>query len=174
LAAVLMLTAGSSWLYVHTSQMRTPHAEYRKQPSLSIAEPEWTFFDRHGRLEKKLSARGMEQWPDEESAYLTRPMVEISDQRQQLWQARALHGRIYSDDRRLILDQKVVVRREPAAAGPVVTTDQLWISGEGDLIETDAPVVLRTGSWHFNSEGLRANLGRQHIELLGQVRGIHE
>ena len=83
-------------------------------------------------------------------------------------------GWIYPDNRPFLLEQEVVMHQEPENSGLFLKTTRLRIEHNGDSVETDAAVVLRAGSWHFTAEGMRANLGQQQLELLTQVRGIHE
>ena len=91
LTGIAMATAASFWLYMHTGQRDSMPYAAAQQADLTIRQPSWTLFDRHG-----------------------------------------------------------------------------------DSVETDEAVVLPAGSWHFNATGMRANLGRQRLELLAQARGIHE
>ena len=66
------------------------------------------------------------------------------------------------------------MQQEPENSGLFLKTRRLRIDRNGDSVETDAPVVLRTGNWHFTAKGMRANLGQRQLELLTQARGIHE
>ena len=66
------------------------------------------------------------------------------------------------------------MRQEPENDGLHLQTTRLRIDRNGDSVETDEAVVLQAASWHFTATGMRANLGRQRLELLAQVRGIHE
>jgi len=105
---------------------------------------------------------------------LQEPRLTLVDKRQQLWHASARHGRISETRGALLLEQQVKLLREPENSDLVLNTELLRISDRGDLAETDQPVVLESGSWHVSAQGFRAELGRQQLELLGNVRGIHE
>ena len=143
-------------------------------PDLYIEQPRWQMFDKTGQLKREMYAGRLEQWPGEARARLTKPRLQLTDGQQQVWRARARHGWIPEDQRSVMLNEQVELRREASNSGLAVTTESLRIADKGDLIETDQPVVLTSGNWHFSATGLRAELGRQQLELLGNVRGIHD
>lgn len=143
-------------------------------PDLYISQPHWALFDQQGRLARQLRAQGLEQWPGEEAARLIQPQLTINDRQQRQWRLHASSGRIYPDSRPFLLEQGVVMQQESGNSGLLLETAYLHIDRSGDSVETDASVVLRAGSWHFTGKGMRADLDRQQLELLTQVRGIHE
>ncbi|GMQ87617.1 MAG: hypothetical protein BMS9Abin08_0822 [Gammaproteobacteria bacterium] len=172
--ALAVATAAALWLYLYTGQLDSRSSSGSLQPDLYINQPHWTVFNRQGRISRQLHADRLEQWPDENSARLTEPQLDISDRMQRRWQATARRGRINPDDRSILLEQDVVLKREPDNRGLVITTGQLHITQNGDSIETDDEVVLASGSWHFTAMGLRTSLDQQRLELLNNVRGRHE
>jgi len=174
LIGISAATAASLWLYLHTSQRDSMPHPVAQLPELYIEQPRWTMFDPQGRLSRQLHAQRLEQWAGEEAARLIQPQLTINDRQQRQWRAYARTGWIYPDNRPFLLEQEVVMHQEPENSGLFLKTTRLRIDRSGDSVETDAPVVLQAGSWHFTSRGMRANLGRQQLELLAQVRGIHE
>jgi len=176
LIGVSATTAASLWLYLQSSQQDTrPPQPALQQAELYISQPRWTMFDRQGRLSTQVRAQRLEQWAGEEAARLIQPQLSISDRQQRQWHLHARTGRIPPDNRPLLLEQEVVMQQGgPENSGLFLETTRLRIERNGESVETDAAVVLRAGSWHFTAKGLRANLGRQQLELLAQVRGIHE
>jgi LPS export ABC transporter protein LptC len=172
LAAVA--AAASLWLQLHASHNGPAHPATAALPDLYIEQPHWDRFDPEGRIATQLQASRAEQWPGEQHTRLVEPQLEIRDLHQRHWQLQAGRGRLSADGGPLLLEQQVVLRRETGSDGPVLTTERLNIAADGDLVETDAPVVLRSGNWHFSAGGLRAELDRESIELFNQVRGIHE
>jgi len=175
LIGISATTMASLWLFLHSSQRDSmPPLPVSQLPDLYIDQPRWTLFDQQGRLSRQLHARRLEQWAGEEAARLIQPRLHIKDRQQRHWRVHARSGWIYPDNRPFLLEQEVVMHQQPENSGLFLQTAQLRIDPIGDSIETDAAVVLRAGSWHFTSKGMRANLGRQQLELLTQVRGIHE
>lgn len=171
----LVAAAASFWLLLHASHSDPARSAVAAAlPDLYIEQPRWDQFDPQGRLVRQLRASRAEQWPGEQHARLMEPQLEIHDLRQRRWQLRAISGRLPTDDEPLLLEQQVVLQRGAAGNGPVLTTERLSIARDGDFVETDAAVVLQSGNWHFSAGGLRAELGRERIELVNRVRGKHE
>ncbi len=174
IAALATATAAALWLYLYTGQLDSRRSGTTLQPDLYIDQPHWTAFDQQGRISRQLYASRLEQWPNENGARLTDPRLHISDRIQRQWQATAHHGRLYPDDQSILLEQEVVLKREPDDRGLVIKTGLLHFTKNGGTIETEDEVVLVAGSWHFTAAGLRTSLGKQRLELLNNVRGRHE
>jgi LPS export ABC transporter protein LptC len=164
--------ATSAWLLLQGDSERA--AAPTAQPELYIRQPRWDQFDAQGRLLRQLRARRAEQWPDERYARLFEPHLDIHDRRQRQWQLSALRGRLPGNGDPLLLRDQVVLHSGDAGKGPVLRTDSLNVARDGTLVETDAAVVLQSGNWHFSADGLRAELGRERIELFNRVRGTHD
>ena len=174
LLGVLAISVASLWLYLYTGRLTLPTSSTAPQPEITIEQPHWTLFDIQGRTSRLLRATRLEQWAGEDGARLFDPRLRFLDRQRRPWLAQARHGRVHTDDTALFLEQQVVLRREQTARGPVIRTGRLHIAQHGDSIETDDAVVLDAGSWHFTSNGLRTDLGKQRLELLAGVRGRHE
>ena len=170
----LAATTASLWLFLHSSQPLGLPVPASPLPDIYINQPRWALFDQQGRPSRQLFARRMEQWAGEDAARLIQPRLHISDRQQRNWSVHAKYGWIYPDDRPFLLEDEVVMQQKPENGGLMLQTTQLRIEPSGDRVETETAVVLRAGSWHFTSKGMRADLGQQQLELLTQVRGIHE
>ena len=171
--AVLAASLGSLWLYLYAGRA-LPIAGDSRSPELYIEQPHWQQFDTSGQLRRQLQARRLEQWPDESRARLIQPDLQITDRKQQHWLVSARRGWITANQATLVLEGGVWLRREQENQGPVVHTEKLRIDDQGDVIETDQPVLLVSANWHFSASGLHAELGRQQLQLLGNVRGTHD
>lgn len=174
LAVAAVATAASLGLQLHTSRSVSDPRGVGALPDLYIEQPHWDRFDAQGRLAAQLQASRAERWPGESDTRLIEPQLEIRTPHQGHWLLRAERGRMAAHGGPLLLEQQVVVRPGAASQGPVLTTGRLNIAAAGDLMETDAPVVLQSANWHFTAGGLRAELGRQRIQLFNRVRGTHE
>lgn len=138
-----------------------------------IVGPEWRQFDLQGKVSRRISADRLDQWPGQ-PPLLAEPRLRLTGRNTAVWLASARSGRISQAGGPLTLEKEVELLQEPADGGLVLTTEHLRVSDEGEQIETDRAVVIGSGSWHFRAKGLRADLGSQRIELLGEVRGIHD
>ena len=173
LALVRAAAAASLWLYLANINRSFPVAS-AQLPDLYVVEPHWELFDSNGELEKQLRARRLEKWAHEEATRLLEPRLELRDQRRRHWLASAEQGLAYPDQRPIHLENNVVLQRQQPESDLTVTTSRLLVARSGDRVETSAPVVLRTGNWHFNSIGLHADLGQQQVGLLGRVQGTYD
>ena len=174
LAGAAVATAASLALQLHASRSVSDPPGVVALPDLYIEQPHWDRFDAQGRLATRLRASRAEQWPGESDTRLIEPQLQIRTLHQGHWLLQAEHGRLAADGGPLRLEQQVVLQPDPTNRGPVLTTGRLTIAAAGDLVETDAPVVLQSANWHFTAGGLRAELGRERIELFNRVRGTHE
>ncbi|HHH44995.1 MAG TPA: LPS export ABC transporter periplasmic protein LptC [Gammaproteobacteria bacterium] len=173
-ATLAGLSLAALWLYLYTGRLDRQREDDSPQPDLTIIQPRLTTFNLQGQVRSQLYAERLEQWPHEDGARLTEPRLTLHDRMQRRWLATAHRGRTRSGDRSLLLEDRVVLKREPDHHGLVIKTGKLHIAQNGDTIETDDAVVLTSGSWHFTAMGLRTRLDRQRLELLNKVRGKHE
>ena len=174
LAVAAVATAASLALQRHAGRSVSDPPGVAALPDLYIEQPHWDRFDVHGRLATRLQASRAEQWPGESDTRLIEPQLQIRTLHQGDWLLQAEYGRLAADGGPLLLEQQVVLQPGATSQGPVLTTGRLTIAAAGDLVETDAPVVLQSANWHFTAGGLRAELGRERIELFNRVRGTHE
>jgi len=174
LAVAALATAASLGLQLHASRGVSDPPGVSALPDLYIEQPRWDRFDAQGRLATQLRASRAEQWRGEPDTRLIRPQLQIRTPHQGRWLLQAERGRLAADGGPLLFEQLVVLRPGPASRGPSLTTGRLNIAADGDSMETDTPVVLRSANWHFTAGGLRAEVGRERIELFNRVRGTHE
>ena len=170
------LAASLAALWLQLSVRQAAQSENRRSdlPDVTIERPVWQLFDENGAVRHEVRAVRLEQWPGESQARLIEPRLQLIDHRQQRWLASARSGWIPEDQQHMVLEHQVKLRQEPQKRGLLITTDHLRIDRQDDVLETDRPVVLASGNWHFTASSLRAELGRQHLQLQGNVRGRHE
>ena len=162
------------WLHIHTRQTYSEVKNNASLPDFFVQHPVWQQFNSRGESSRQLSADRLEQWPGEPDARLLEPRLMLVDARDRRWQASARNGRISEARASLLLEREVKLVKEQEGSDMVMNTQLLRITDRGNLAETDQPVVLDSGSWHVSADGFRAELGRQQLELLGNVRGRHE
>jgi lipopolysaccharide export system protein LptC len=173
-SGIFVAAAAAASLWLHTSVRDQASHPASKQPDFYVKQLRWTLFDQEGQLSWQLQARALEQWPQEEAARLSEPRLHFRDRQQRQWHVEARRGEVYPDSRPLLMAGGVRLQQGTDGSGLTLTTPSLRVDPEGDVVETEATVVLRSGAWHLTSKGMRADLDRQRIALLAQVRGIHE
>jgi LPS export ABC transporter protein LptC len=171
LAAVL--TACFLGIGLHLNALRETTAP-ADGPDFYVEQPSWQVFDRTGRLSRQLEARRLVHESGDARARLVHPRLVLTDGTQHHWRADADAGWLGSDPPALVLEGNVDLRPKSGQNGPVVHTEKLRIDDKDDVIQTDQPVALESGGWHFTAAGLHAELGGQQLQLLGNVRGTHD
>ena len=174
LVTICLASLAVIWLHYYTQQTYSVVKNDASLPDFFVKHPVWQQFNSQGKSTRQLSADRLEQWPGEPDARLLEPRLTLVDARNRRWQASGRNGRISEAKASLLLEQEVRLVREQEDSDMVLNTQLLRIADRGNLAETDQPVVLDSGSWHVSADGFRAELGRQQLELLGNVRGRHE
>jgi LPS export ABC transporter protein LptC len=165
--------AASAWLYLDARGAHDTAAGAARAPQLLIDQPRWKLYDASGRVDRRLSAQRLEQWEGKDGAQLVEPRLVLHDARQRDWQLRAASGVIYADRRPIMLHRDVELT-QLSPGGLTARTRHLQLGRNGQRMKTDSAVELESGNWRFTADGMRANLGEQRLQLLGNVRGMHE
>ena len=142
-ASTLAVSAVLATLALHlvtANQSGRPAAD-AGLPEIEIISPQWRLFDERGGLTRQLAAERLQQWRGQPST-LVEPRIRLHDRSGQTWQASARRGHLLEGDNQLALESDVRLAREPAGAGPVVSTDYLRIADQGERIETNQAVVI--------------------------------
>lgn len=155
-------------------ESRDGRFEAHNPPDLYIEQPCWELFDASGNPSRRLRAQRLEQSTGERHARLVAPRMEITDARKRHWRLRSERGRLSADGGSLHLQRRVSLYPAAASDGPHLNTERLSIATRENRLETDAPVVLKSGAWHFRAGGLRVDLDGRHIEMLNRVEGLHD
>ncbi len=100
----------------------------------------------------------------------------FEDGRIRSWLIRAEYGWIAPDNELIRLGDGVSITR-PASSGkmPVaISTRNLLIRPEQEIVETADPVRMTTPNGVAEAVGLKADLKKEHLELLAKVRASYE
>lgn len=174
LAVTVSLTG---WLYQQAVQERDPgDGRYRHDPDSFIDGVDLSSLDANGQLKHRLRATRMLHYPDDDSATLSQPYLEIYRPVGPPWQVNAEHGWISRGGAEVLLEDQVKIERH-AAQGIHATrfdTSKLRAFPDRDYAETDAPIRYRSAGLEVKSVGMRAYLEQGRIELLSQVRAVHQ
>jgi lipopolysaccharide export system protein LptC len=92
------------------------------------------------------------------------------------WQIRARFAWIGPAGEQVRLQRDVQVERvaEPGVAPLTMLTEELLALPDDEYVETDLPVSFQAPGWNLRAIGMRGWLGEGRMELLSEVRGIHE
>ena len=135
-----------------------------------------TAMDAEGIVKDRLRADFMVHYPDDDTSELVQPHMEIYNEADKPWHVVAERAWVGSGNEVVLLYGEVEIWR-PGAGGErriEVLTRDLRVLLQEDYAETDHPATIRSPNTVVNAIGMRANFGRNRIELVDQVRSRHD
>ena len=91
------------------------------------------------------------------------------------WQISAEHGRSNADGSELKLWSQVKIWRQLSGGEKSeLSTSELVVKPDAQYAETDKPVMISAAGGTTRALGMKAYLEQHRIELLSNVRGVHE
>ncbi|MBU1193027.1 MAG: LPS export ABC transporter periplasmic protein LptC [Gammaproteobacteria bacterium] len=177
----LLLVAAAAllswWLYQQVQQDRPRNdGSQRHDPDAFIDDVDLSNLDASGQLTSRLWAKRMQHYPDDDSTTLDKPRLEMYRPAEPPWNLHAQQGWISSGGDEVLLEGDVKIRRDgKAGIHPVdIETGKLLIFPERDYAETDVAITYRSTGLEVHSIGMRAYLEKGQVELLNQVRAVHQ
>lgn len=103
------------------------------------------------------------------------PNITMFDADNPPWQVSAEHGRTSDEGTMIKLWGNVKIwRTDQKGNTSELSTSQLVIKPKAQYAETDKPVMINTANGKAQAIGMKAFLKQQRIQLLSNVRGVHE
>jgi LPS export ABC transporter protein LptC len=129
--------------------------------------------DEQGRIAYRISARQLDEVPNEERLRLEGVSVEYLPAEETAWSISAASASAPKDRSLLELVGDVVLRSAPAdgATPLLITTQQLRFSPDTSSVESDEQVTIEVGDWQLTADSLRTHLKGDTLEL-ESVHGI--
>lgn len=172
------LAAVSTWFLIAVqSSLQENPTQDEESPVLTIHGFHAIHLDESGYREYALTSSYVEQLPGEKGTTLEQPYVETYDKDQyQDWTMYAEQGWISHANDLIRLEQDVTINRPAVNAKlPVtITTRNLLIRPDEDIVETIEPVRVETPSGILNAIGLKSLINAKQLELLSTVRGSYD
>jgi len=135
-----------------------------------------TLLSEHGKPERRLVAARAVEGPGDAGTDMVGPRLVLYEQGEPATVARARSGWLSSDYQLLLLLNSVEIDNFP---GPErtearLTTEYLEVYPETKQAATDRSVRITSPGHVVDAVGMRADLERNTIELLSEVKGRHE
>jgi lipopolysaccharide export system protein LptC len=132
--------------------------------------------DEAGRPKHKVEGTRLVHYPDDDTAEVDDPYMEIYRPQAPDWQISARFAWIGPGGEQVRLQREVVVERvaEADVAPMTMLTEELLALPDDEYVETDLPVRFLGTGWDVTAIGMRGWLGEGRMELLSEVRGVHE
>lgn len=131
-----------------------------------------TEFNALGQREAILQSKYTVHVPAGNKARLLSPHLELYENDQLIWTVDSQIGLLSQQGQLIELEQRVI-----AASGnqqTIFNTPQLTIEPNKKLAKTSKPVTLRNPNGFTRAIGLQADLAKQEVYLLDQVRGQYQ
>jgi lipopolysaccharide export system protein LptC len=172
-----ILALGSSWLVSLISDEDEITSSEEHKMDYYLNNFTTTMMGEDGKPDKKLSAKRMVHFPDDDTTELDEPNITIFEESAPKWIIKSEDGWLSGDGKLLLLQGKVTMDR-PKTAGsePIsIVTRNLRVQPKQDYAETEEPITItQTNSW-IKSKGMQAWLATPtRIKFLAEVRGRYE
>ncbi len=180
-ALTLLLVAAAAllswWLYQQVQQDR-PRSDgsQRHDPDAFVDDVDLSSLDASGRLTSRLWAKHMQHYPDDDSTTLDMPVMDLYRPDEPPWHLSAKQGWVKSGGSEVLLQNDVIIHRPGTTAlRPVdIETRKLRIFPDRSYAETDVAITYRSTGLEVHSIGMRAQMDKGQVELLNQVRAVHQ
>ena len=175
---LLIVLAAASWALATWLQQRElapkppGHA-----PDYELDDLELTTMGPDGAPRRRLAARRMVHYPDDDSTELTEPHLTVFDSRRPPWEVRSARGWVSRDGELVLLEGEVHIDRAAAEGVRAVQilTHDLRVQPKASYAETDQPVDARSGTDRVQAVGMQLWFdGPMRLKLLSKVRGRYE
>jgi lipopolysaccharide export system protein LptC len=172
---VLLLGASLSWWLMRSLEVREApvQEQVRHIPDYYLNEFTVNAMDASGHLRYRLHADHMTHYLDDDTASLARPDMVLFKHNGAAWNATARRGWIGAGQKTVLLDEDVLVWRDPLVKGSglVLQTDALHITPDRQYAETDRPVTIAQDTGITRAVGMRVFFDQGSMELLADVHG---
>jgi len=109
------------------------------------------------------------------SLFDTPVFMVVNDPQKPGWFVTAQEGRLDNNDTWFTLTQDVLARQTSEKQGETtISTTDLRLNLQDQFAETSKAVTMRAAQTKITAMGMRADMKREHIELLSNVKGTYE
>lgn len=129
-------------------------------------------YDELGSLDTTIHSTHLKHNPSDDSVSINTPLIDLYKQGLPQWQVSAQSGIVYDQGNKIDLQQRVVIISSDETSS--LKTPQLFIYPRKKQANTEQAVTLLNANGFTRAIGLQADLAKQSIVLLDQVRGQYE
>ena len=162
-------------------------ADMSKLPDAIAIAHTTTYFNEEGEISSKVIADKLEYFSNRDAplslefindssrqnfAYLTRPDITFI-QEENTWRLNAFEGIIYDTSQSGVFNGNVTLIQTSSDEDVTMTTQSITIFMEQKIASTDDDIIISTREGKLSATGMKADLSKQTIQLLDQVRGEH-
>ena len=183
LLGILLATVVSGWLFRSTSE---PPAiflppELPHEPDYYLKNFVATTMDVGGKPRRRLAAVSMVHFPDDDSATLDRPRLQLFTEHGRTWEITSTSGRVNAGGESIDLQGEVRISAvggeaggEPGSDRVEMLTSEMVVWPERQYAETESAVKIKFVGGVVDAVGMHADFKQRRLELMAEVRGHYE
>jgi lipopolysaccharide export system protein LptC len=173
----------ATFKYTSTQDAETPQqATVKIFPHSYITDVEVRQYDRNGVIHYQMNTPLIRRFQAQDnpstqdySLFETPVFMLVTNPQKPGWFVTAQEGRLDSADVWFTLSQEVLARQTSEKQGETtITTSDLRLNTQDQFAETSKAVTMRGAKSQITAVGMRADMKREHIELLSNVKGTYE
>ena len=172
---VIALSTLSWWMPVEEGPVATLASgpEKRHIADFNLSDFDLTIMNAAGRPRYRMQGQAMIHYADDDSAEVTLPEMTLYRHGAVPWVASAGQAQVEPGGETVVLQDKVKLERLTTVGRDKLElqTPLLRVVPDKKYAETTAPVTIITDLGVTRAVGMQADLEREHLELLAQVRG---
>lgn len=173
----LLMLAGAGWYFSNTS----PKLQLDKNTLLNITDTVITNlnvrqYSSTGSLVNSLQTPFMRHAPKNNTHWIKTPHIIIIQSNQPAWEINAEQATALYGGQKITFNKQVRIHQEKGEHSDesTFTTEKLTYFPKTKIALTSKDIVFEQSGNKVQSKGMRANLEKKHIQLLGQARGIYD
>jgi lipopolysaccharide export system protein LptC len=182
LVVVVLVIVFVTMKYTNTEDPATAEqAEIKVFPHTFMTDVEVRHYDQEGQLHYQLTtplirsfqAQGKTSAEDY-SLFQTPVFVLVNDPKKPGWFVTSREGRLDSNNEWFTLTQEVVARQTTEKQGETtITTSDLRLNTREQFADTSKAVTMRAAKSQITGTGMHADMKRDRIQLLSNVKGTY-
>jgi lipopolysaccharide export system protein LptC len=176
-AILAILALGSGWIASIVSDEEEKSASEEHKMDYYLKNFTTTIMGEDGKPDKRLSAKRMIHYPDDDTTELEEPNITMFEASIPKWKIRSENGWLSGDGELLLLKGKVTMDRPKTVdSEPIhIVTRNLRVQPEQDYAETEESITISKPKSWIKSKGMQAWLAEPtRIKFLANVRGKYE
>jgi len=183
LVVVVLVIVFATMKYTNSKDTTTAQqVEVKAFPHTFITDVEVRHYDQDGQLHYQMSTPLIRSFQpqtkasaEDYSLFQTPVFILVNDPKKPGWLVTSQEGRLDSNNEWFTLSQDVVARQTSEKQGETtITTSDLRLNTREQFAETSKAVTMRAAKSQITGVGMRADMKRDHIQLLSNVKGNYE
>lgn len=176
LFASLLLLASSGWYFASSSPKFKLDAHTLLTTTDTVINGiNLRKYDLAGKLENSMQSPFMRHIPKDNTHWIKSPNIIINQPNQPSWEINAEQAIAVHGGEKITFSRQVWIHQGKGekTTESTFTTEEVTYFPKTKLALTSKDVLFEQPGNRIQSKGMRANLEKKHIQLLGQARGVY-